>query len=33
LFGKTADDFERMKLALAKAKELDCVILLKVTTR
>ncbi|HET9276811.1 MAG TPA: NAD(P)H-hydrate dehydratase [Flavitalea sp.] len=29
LFGKTADDFERMKLALAKAKELDCVILLK----
>ena len=29
LFGKPADDFERMKLALAKAKELDCVILLK----
>jgi NAD(P)H-hydrate epimerase len=29
LFGKTADDFERMELALAKAKELNCVILLK----
>ena len=29
LFGKTTDDFERMKLALSKAKELNCVILLK----
>lgn len=29
LFGETDDDFERMVLALAKAKELNCVILLK----
>ena len=29
LFGKTVNDFERMELALAKAKELNCVILLK----
>ena len=29
LFGKTNNDFERMDLALAKAKELNCVILLK----
>ncbi len=29
LFGKTADDFARMDLALSKAKELNCVIILK----
>ena len=29
LFGETADDFDRVELALKKAKELNCVILLK----
>jgi ADP-dependent NAD(P)H-hydrate dehydratase / NAD(P)H-hydrate epimerase len=29
LFGKTANDFERVQLALQKAKELNCVILVK----
>src|SRR5688572_9635089 len=29
LFGETANDFERVELALTKAKELNCVILLK----
>jgi len=29
LFGETGDDFDRVELALTKAKELNCVILLK----